>query len=153
MDYRVKVTPDEAPSIFNAVRNNGKKYTVNGVIFGWSDRESAVLSEPVNQSQIEPFDGIPGYIIVDASTGAIVREPPARVTLEKPPETGKPMGSAEDHFADKFLNTFNESSATERQRINNDEYKRVLSALNIRIGPDDTKADYISYLEDYLASR
>ncbi|RTH01178.1 hypothetical protein CSW50_09760, partial [Thermus scotoductus] len=62
MDYRVKVV--NVPSVMDAVRK-GKRLRVNGVLFGYSDKFGAVVSEPVDMTTAELFRRVPGYAVID----------------------------------------------------------------------------------------
>ncbi|WP_152607306.1 hypothetical protein [Thermus sp. 2.9] len=76
MDYRVKVVG--VPSVLDAVKK-GQRVKVNGILFGWSDKFGAVVSEPVSLKQVEPFRQVPGYAVIDATTGDLITPPVAAV--------------------------------------------------------------------------
>lgn len=148
MDYRVKIDPEVVPSAAMFIERN-RTLKINNVVFGISDT-LGVVSEPIRERDFAPFDNIPGYYLVRADDGAVVREAPAKIVTEDKPE--QPKKDPEQAYADKFIAEFSEQSSSERNRTNNDEYKRALRALNVAVPPEATKADMVALLEDYLTS-
>lgn len=151
MDYRVKIDPEVVPSAAAFIDRN-RKLAINGVLFGKSDILEGYVSEPVRESDFAAFDNVPGYYLVRADDGAVVREPKARVVTESDNTDPTTQKTPEQTYADKFLKQFQEDSQSERNRTNNDEYKRALRALNIAVPPEATKAEMIALVEDYLTS-
>jgi hypothetical protein len=146
MDFRVKVV--NAPSVADAVRRRGK-CVVNGLLFGFSDKLGAVVSEPANAAHVEPFRRVPGYVIVDAVSGDLVSEPePVKVTTEKTESRPTDPDAA---WLESFATRFAEASEAQRERIGNDEYKRALRQLKVAFDPEAKKADLIALVAEALA--
>ncbi len=158
MDFRVKIT--DVPSVRDHVAQHGK-CLVNNLLFGFSDKLGAIVSEPANHAQVEAFRRIPGYVIIDANTGDLISTPEQLVLpgeleappAEEPPPLPAPPEKRRLKGEDSWLKDFKKRFAVEskRQNIEPDEYRRALSALNVVTNMEQTKDELIALLIEALA--
>ncbi|MDW8358103.1 MAG: hypothetical protein RMK63_09370 [Thermus sp.] len=147
MDYRVKVVG--VPSVLDAVKK-GQRVKVNGILFGWSDKFGAVVSEPVSLKQVEPFRQVPGYAVIDATTGDLITPPVAAVAPNPTEETGLGPSPAEKDWLEAFRARYRSMSPSAKARLPKEELKRALEALQVVAPEEASKEDLVRLLDEAL---
>lgn len=147
MDYRVKVV--NVPSVMDAVRK-GKKLRVNGVLFGYSDKFGAVVSEPVDMRTAELFRRVPGYAVIDAVTGDLITPPVADVEPNPTEETGLEPTTAETDWLEAFKERYRGLSPSGKARVPKEELRKALEALKVVAPEEASKEDLIRLLDEAL---
>ncbi|AYJ74839.1 hypothetical protein CSW25_07030 [Thermus scotoductus] len=147
MDYRIKVV--NVPSVLDAVRK-GQRVRVNGVMFGYSDRFGAVVSEPVDMKAVEAFRRVPGYAVIDAQTGDLISPPVADVEPNPTEETGLEPSGAEKDWLEAFRERYRTLSHSGKARLPKEELRKALEALKVVAPEDAAKEDLIRLLDEAL---
>lgn len=147
MDYRVKVV--NVPSVVDAVRKHGHT-RVNGVTFGWSDKFSAVVSEPIDLKRVEPFRRVPGYAVIDAVTGDLITPPVADVQPNPTEETGLEAPTAEKDWLEAFKARYRGLTHSGKARLPKEDLRKALEALRVAVPEETPKEEMIRILDEAL---
>ncbi|WP_027894444.1 hypothetical protein [Calidithermus chliarophilus] len=172
MDYRIKAV--DVPSLEDAIIRKGQKdVSVNGLLFGYSDRLQAIVSQPCREADCESFLRAGGYVVIDAVTGeekatkprnaAVDVEEAVRAELKRQAEERQKAldaqraagGDAHAAYAAEFKKKWDSlpDGEARKAKFGKDELLRAATALKLAVpNPSEaTKAQLVELIGAFYA--